>query len=76
MLIALPRRHSSCAAQSAIEWQAAVNSGRPVTQQTVDVPWEPQPADPRLLDPRPFAAIARSKPEGAASLPPGVTLRE
>ncbi len=61
--------------QFATELQAAAKSVRLLTPHAVDVPWEP-PAAASLPDPRPYAAIARSKPDGAASLPPGMALHE
>ena len=70
-----------CTVQFATSRQAAAESVRALaqhilTQHTVDVPWEPPAAVPRPPDPRPYAAIARSKPDGAASLPPGANLHE
>ncbi len=62
-------------AQFATEQQAAAKSVRPMTLHAVDVPWDPAAGLP-LPDPRPYAAVARSNPDGVASLPPGMALHE
>ena len=51
--------------------QAAKVVERALTQHTVDVPREPPADAPQRPDPRPYAALARSQPDGAASLPQG-----
>ena len=54
--------------------QAAAASERPLYQHAVAVPLE-LPADAQALpDPRPYAAVARTKPNGAASPPRGTSL--